>query len=64
MFCTSVPKEVKDVDGYKFALIYYSQSDSRDEVELFTTEKEREARKDNLQEAGIKAGYAHVNRTY
>lgn len=59
-----MPATVKDVKDYKYALVFYSQQSERTEVELFTTEKSRQERKDNLDEAKIKSEYAWVNRTY
>lgn len=58
-----MPKTVKDVDDYRFALVFESKSEGRTEVELFRTMESREARKNNLDEAGIHASYAHVNST-
>ena len=59
-----MPGEVKDVKDYKYALVFYSQVDNRTEIELFRTEESRQERKDNLDEAKIKADFAWVNRTY
>ena len=58
-----VPGTVKDVKDYKLALVFYSHMESRTEVEIFRTSESREARKDHLAEAGIKADYAYVNMT-
>lgn len=55
---------VKNVKDYKFALIFYSQSDKRTEVELFRSEESRAARRANLVAAGIPSSDAHINRTY
>lgn len=59
-----MPGTLKDVEDYKYALVFYSQQSDRTEVELFTTEASRQERKDNLDEAKIKSEFAWVNRTY
>jgi len=58
-----MPGYQKNVDDYKFALVFDSIVEGRTEVELFRTMESREIRKNNLDAAGIHAGYAHVNVT-
>lgn len=58
-----MPGVIKNVKDFKYALVFFSKSQKRLEVELFTTEAKREARGDNLVKAGTDVMRAHVNRT-
>lgn len=58
-----MPGSIKNVDDYKYALVFDSVQSGQTEVELFRTPESREARKNNLDEAKIRANYAHVNVT-
>ena len=58
-----MPGVIKNVKDFKYALVFFSKQSRRLEVELFTNEKSREARRENLNKAKIDSMLGHVNRT-